>query len=74
MIVPDDYEHVMAAVKEAAEAMRNFMDWFARKFSEAMEELGEWIDNDKPVYPPYVPVGSFRPLVIHKRTYTTGFL
>lgn len=74
MIIPDEYEQVMAVINEAAEAMRNFMDLVAQKIAEAAEELGEWIDYAKPVYPPYVPVGSFRPLVIHQRTYTTGFL
>lgn len=46
MIIPDEYEYVMAV-----------------------------IDYDKPVYPPYIPVGSFRPLVIHQlHIYPSGFL
>ena len=74
MIIPDEYEQVMAVINEAAEAMRNFMDLVAQKIAEAAEELGEWLDCDKPVYPPYIPAGSFRTLVIHQRMYTSGFL
>lgn len=75
MIIPDDFEHVMAAIEDAAEIMRNFVDYMAQKIAEAVEELGEWIDYDKPYYPPYVPVKSFRPLVINQLClYTSGFL
>ena len=70
----DGYEIFYSCIDEMAAAIREFADFFARKIAEAVEELGEWIDYDKPVYPTYVPVGSFRPLVIHQRTYTSGFL
>ena len=75
MIVPDDLVTALDAVSAAVDAMREFMAYIAKMTAEKMAELGEWIDYDKPVYPPYVPAGSFRPFVIHQlHIYPSGFL
>ena len=75
MIVPDDLVSTLDVVAAAVDAMREFMAYIAKMTEEKMAELGEWIDYDKPDYPLYVPVGSFRPLVIHQLyIYPSGFL
>lgn len=63
-------------VNDMAADIRAFMDALeAYVKGESEYAPGDWIYYDKPTYPPYVSVGSFRPLVIHQlHIYPSGFL
>lgn len=63
--------YIQALVEFCVQGIRDAIEEIKALLDECKDE---WEEDDAYDTHPYVPVGSFRPLVIHQRTYTTGFL